>query len=71
MLCLMMIPALAHDARPGTRLPFPTCAGPALRFACLPVSDATRAVMVPFPVSGWRAKAKLSVTTSPPGPCGT
>ncbi len=66
----MMIPALAHSARPGTMVPWPACTGPALRFACSPVSEVTSAVMVPFPASGWRAKEKLSVTTSPPGPCG-
>ena len=35
------------------------------------MNEVTRAVIVPLPVSGWRAKEKLSVTTSPPGPYGT
>jgi len=37
---------------------------------CSVLSAVTRAVMLPFPVSGWRTKEKLSVTISPPGPRG-
>ena len=53
---LASLKLLASSRSAGTKLRFPTCAGPELRFACWPVSEVTRTVMVPFPVSGCRTK---------------
>jgi hypothetical protein len=67
----MMRPALDHGISPGCMSgPEPARTGWPLRLACSPVNDVTLAVIVPSPVRVWCAKLKLSVTTSPPGPCG-
>ncbi len=57
---LTISPALAHAAIPG-RL----ASGPS---KSEPVSDATRTVTLPFPVSGWCTKVNRSFTSSPVGP---
>src|SRR5215472_11819861 len=61
-LALMMIPALAHGTRPGV-MGGPCEPGPGARTgtcefpdACSPVSEVTRAVIVPLPVTGLRTK---------------
>ena len=54
-LSLMMIPALDHGSRPGCipdRGPWPTRTRPFDAVGSRPVSEVTRAVMLPFPASG-------------------
>src|SRR5262249_23295044 len=60
----MMIPALAHATAPRTMVP----PAPA---PCSPERDVTWTVRLPWLVSGWRSRVKLSTTASPPGPVGT
>jgi hypothetical protein len=59
MLCLTMIPALAHGWAPRPWL-----------LAGTPRTEVTRTVMLPFPASGRCAKKNVSVTAPPPGPVG-
>ena len=53
-LALMMIPALDHGSRPGCipDAPGPAWTRPFDAVGSRPVSEVTRAVMLPFPASG-------------------
>src|SRR6185312_15513813 len=57
-LALTMIPALDHGCTPGVipavGEPPPASVAPWVEYS--PVSDVTRAVMLPLPSSGWRTK---------------
>ena len=61
-LALIMIPALAQ----GWVIPNGGCPG-----CSVSASEVTRTVMLPLPFMVWRAKWKLSVTATPPGPMAT
>src|SRR6478752_3597678 len=68
----MITPAFAHGTTPGRVLPA-TGSAPsgASKSGILPVSELTRAVMLPSPVSSCWTKTKRSTTASPFGPTTT